>query len=88
MTGEPENHEDGVQQRDIETAIHNLRNPVSSIWSAVEFLVEDAADTLTEDQMKLLRGIGESSLSMLKIIDSVANPGRRRTTPLASPDLG
>ncbi|MBV8069824.1 MAG: hypothetical protein JO270_07970 [Acidobacteriaceae bacterium] len=86
MTGELENGDERLELRDVETAIHNLRNPVSSIWSAVEYLMEDAAETLTQEQLRLLRGIEESSALMLQIIDGIVKKGRLGSKPAVSSD--
>lgn len=51
--------------------VHGLRNPASSILSATEYLIEDAAGSLTEEQVVLLRGSAQCSMTILRMIDNV-----------------
>ena len=57
--------------QELEMVVHGLRNPASSILSAAEYLIEDAADSLTEEEVTLLRGSAECSLTILRMIDNV-----------------
>ncbi|MBV8810891.1 MAG: HAMP domain-containing histidine kinase [Acidobacteriaceae bacterium] len=57
--------------RDLGMAVHGLRNPASSILAATEYLIDDAREGLKDEQMTLLRGIMESSLFILEMIDEV-----------------
>ena len=53
--------------------VHGLRNSANSILSATEYLIEDAASVLTEEQKTLLRGATQSSLSILRMLENVAD---------------
>jgi signal transduction histidine kinase len=47
---------------------HDLRNPISGILAASQYLIEDAADSLDSQQLTLLRSIESSSGLMLRLI--------------------
>ena len=53
-------------------AAHDLRNPVSGIMSASEYLLEDAADLLESEHLAVLRSIESSSRQMLAVIDDIS----------------
>jgi hypothetical protein len=53
--------------------VHGLRNSANSILSATEYLIEDAANVLTDGQMTLLRGATQSTLSILQMLERVAD---------------
>lgn len=57
--------------QELGMVVHGLRNPASSVLSAAEYLIDDAADALTEEQMALLRATAQSSLTILRMIDNV-----------------
>jgi hypothetical protein len=50
-------------------AAHDLRNPISSIIAVTEFLCNEAATVLKEEQLGLLSAIRSSSEYMLQVID-------------------
>lgn len=50
-------------------AAHDLRNPISSIIAVTEFLCNEAATVLGEEQLGLLSAIRSSSEFMLQVID-------------------
>jgi hypothetical protein len=49
--------------------VHGLRNSANSILVAMEYLIEDAANVLTEEQPSLLRGAMQSALSILHTLE-------------------
>ena len=55
----------------VGTAVHGLKNPVSGIAAAAEYLIEDGSSDFTEKQLLLLRGILNSASSMLRLIDQL-----------------
>ena len=59
--------------QELDMIVHGLRNPASSILSAAEYLIEDAANALTEEQLILLQGSAECSLTILRMIDNVSD---------------
>jgi signal transduction histidine kinase len=59
------------QIRILEMAAHDLRNPVSGVLAASQFLLEDAASRLEEHQIALLRSIGSSSRLMLRLLEDM-----------------
>lgn len=59
------------RSQELGMAVHGLRNPASSILSAAEYLIEDAANVLTEEQMTLLHGVALSGLFILRMIENV-----------------
>ena len=50
---------------------HDLRNPLSGILSATEYVLEDAASLLGENDLKLLQAIESTSRFMLRLIDDI-----------------
>lgn len=50
-------------------AAHDLRNPLGGIMSFAEFLQDEAASALTEEQLGFLDAILSSSRSMLRIVE-------------------
>jgi hypothetical protein len=56
--------------------VHSLRNSANSILVAAEYLIEDAANVLTEEHVALLRGAMRSALSILQILENVADPSK------------
>ena len=56
--------------KELGMAVHGLRNPASSILSATEYLIEETAG-LPQEQVTLLRGMMESSLFLLQMVDDV-----------------
>jgi signal transduction histidine kinase len=59
------------QIRILEMAAHDLRNPISGVLAASQFLLEDAATRLEEHQIALLRSIGASSRLMLRLLEDM-----------------
>ena len=59
--------------QELDMIVHGLRNPASSILSAAEYLIEEAANALTEEQIILLQGSAECSLTILRMIDNVSD---------------
>jgi hypothetical protein len=54
---------------------HDLRNPLSGILFASQFLIEDAASVLDHHQMTLLRSIESSSILLMQLIgDTLESP--------------
>jgi signal transduction histidine kinase len=56
----------------LEVAAHDLRNPVSGIMSASEYLLEDASASLGDEHLAVLRSIESSSRQMLAVIDDIS----------------
>lgn len=50
---------------------HDLRNPISGILAASQYLIEDAGPVLDSQQVTLLRSIESSSGLMLKLIEEL-----------------
>ena len=55
----------------LEIAAHDLRNPISGILAAGQYLLEDAGPVLDEQHLAMLQSIDSSSRSMLRLIDDV-----------------
>jgi signal transduction histidine kinase len=55
----------------LEIAAHDLRNPISGILAASQYLLEDADPLLDEHHRALLQSIDSSSRSMLRLIEDV-----------------
>jgi signal transduction histidine kinase len=55
----------------IEIAAHDLRNPISGILAASQYLIEDAARLLEEHHLTLLHSIESSSRLMLRLIEDM-----------------
>ena len=55
----------------LEIAAHDLRNPISGILAAGQYLLEDAGAVLDEQHLAMLQSIDSSSRSMLRLIDDV-----------------
>jgi signal transduction histidine kinase len=53
----------------LEVTAHDLRNPISGILAAGQYLQEDAASVLDEHHLALLHSIDASSRSMLRLIE-------------------
>ena len=68
------------------TAAHDLKNPLSGILSAAEYLIEDASNLLEGEHVAMLHLIELSSRHLLALIDdlaeisSIAPDGLRRDT--------
>jgi K+-sensing histidine kinase KdpD len=59
------------QIRLIRVLAHDLRNPISGILAASQWLIEDAAPLLDSQQITLLRSIESSSDLMLRLIEDM-----------------
>lgn len=57
--------------QELGMAVHGLRSPATSILSATEYLIEETADCLAQEQITLLRGVMQSSLFILQMIDDL-----------------
>jgi signal transduction histidine kinase len=55
----------------LEMAAHDLRNPISGILAAGQYLLEDAGALLEEQHVAMLQSIDASSRSMLRLIDDL-----------------
>jgi signal transduction histidine kinase len=51
--------------------VHGLRNPASGILTAAEYLMEDSADALNEEQKTLLRGVAQASMLILRTVENI-----------------
>lgn len=56
----------------LATAAHDLRNPLSGILTAAEYLIEDASGLLESEHLAMLHSIESSSRQMLALIDDLA----------------
>ncbi len=56
----------------LEVAAHDLRNPVSGILAATQFLIEDASPVLQAHHITLLRSIESSSQFMLRLLQDLS----------------
>ena len=56
----------------LEIAAHDLRNPISGILAATQFLIEDAGRTLQAHQVTLLRSIESSSQFVLRLLQDLS----------------
>jgi signal transduction histidine kinase len=70
-SGAPRGKAGSKQVRLLEMAAHDLRNPISGVLAASQFLVEDAAGRLEEHHLALLRSIESSSRLMLRLLDDM-----------------
>lgn len=52
-------------------AAHDLRNPISGILAASQYLLEDARSVLDENQLAMLASIDSSGRSMLRLVDDL-----------------
>jgi signal transduction histidine kinase len=59
------------QSQLLEIAAHDLRNPISGILAASQYLLEDAARLLEEQHVAMLQSIESSSRLMLRLIDDI-----------------
>jgi signal transduction histidine kinase len=50
---------------------HDLRNPLSGILNATEYVLDDAASLLGENDVKLLQAIESTSRFLLRLIDDI-----------------
>jgi signal transduction histidine kinase len=57
----------------LEIATHDLRNPVSGVLAAAQFLIEDAGRILQAHHLTLLRSIEASSQFMLRILQDLSD---------------
>ena len=53
----------------LEVTAHDLRNPISGILAAGQYLLEDANSVLDDHHLALLQSIDSSSRSMLRLIE-------------------
>jgi len=58
------------------TMVHDLRNPLSSIYSALVYLEDDATQALDPDQRELLRIASDSSQRMLNLVNGILDVSR------------
>jgi signal transduction histidine kinase len=76
----------------LELAAHDLRNPLSGVLTAIQFLIEDAGGVLNADQLVLLRSIESSAQLMLRLVEDMAELPQLATSTLNfewhSTDLG
>ncbi len=69
----------------IRTLAHDLRNPISGILTASQYLIEDASPLLETEHIALLQSIESSSEFMLKLIrDMLQVVSGRREPPSAA----
>ena len=69
----PENDSDtGKSLLWLEIAAHDLRNPISGILAATQFLIEDAGRNLQAHHITLLRSIESSSQFMLRLLQDLS----------------
>lgn len=56
----------------LAVAAHDLKNPVSGIMSAAEYLLEDASGLLESEHLAVLQSIESSSRQMLAVIEDLS----------------
>jgi len=61
----------GAQRPILESAAHDLRNPVSSVLAAAQYLIEEAGAALEPHQLTMLRSIESSARLMLLLLDDM-----------------
>jgi len=68
---EPSDHDivDPIQL--LEVAVHDLRNPISGILAASQYLLDDAVSVLDDHHVALLHSIDSSGRSMLRLIEDI-----------------
>jgi hypothetical protein len=81
------------QQWQLETAAHDLRNPISGVLAAAQYLIEDAGETMEAHQLALLRSIESSARFMFLLLDEMVDAANSRAAETAeiqwnSTDLG
>ena len=59
------------KSRILRMVAHDLRNPLSGILNATEYVLGDAEGLLEENDLKLLQGIESTSRFMLRLIDDM-----------------
>lgn len=69
----PVGHRTGAERgRLLEVAAHDLRNPVSGIMAACQYLMEDASNVLEPHQLMVLSSIESSTRLVLQLIQDLA----------------
>jgi signal transduction histidine kinase len=66
----------------LELAAHDLRNPLSGVLTAIQFLIEDAGGVLNADQLVLLRSVESSAHLMLRLVEDMAELPQLATSSL------
>jgi K+-sensing histidine kinase KdpD len=61
------------------TAVHDLKNPISSIISACEYLTEYSHENLDPVQLDMIRGIESSARSLIQLSGTISRHCRRRS---------
>ena len=55
----------------LEIATHDLRNPISGVLAATQYLIEDAGDVLEPHHMALLQSVEASARLMLRLLQDM-----------------
>ena len=71
----------GKVHQHLGIAAHDLRNPASGIVSASDFLIEDAADILQPEHIKLLKSIRSAGVFMLRLINESLASSKLESSP-------
>jgi signal transduction histidine kinase len=64
--------------------VHDLRNPVSGILSASQYLIEDAGPSLDQHQREILASIEDSGIRLLRLIEDFERRDKHSGRPLGS----
>ena len=64
-------HEEDTS-RILLTAIHDLKNPISSIIGSCEYLAEYSQENLEPDQLEMIAGIEASARTLLRLAGGLA----------------
>lgn len=76
-------HENG-RHAAIRKLVHDLRNPISGILSASQYLIEDAGPCLDQQQRAMLVSIEASGIRLLRLIEDFEPWGKRSGKPASS----
>jgi signal transduction histidine kinase len=68
----------------IRKLFHDLRNPISGILSASQYLIEDAGPSLDPHQRALLASIEASGIRLLRLIEDFERSGKHSGKPAGS----
>jgi signal transduction histidine kinase len=73
----------------LESAVHDLRNPISGILAAAQYLLEEAGEILEPHQLTLLQSIESSARFMFLLLDEMVEQPEpaRNTAPSGSADI-
>ncbi|MBP7690958.1 MAG: PAS domain S-box protein [Anaerolineales bacterium] len=62
--------------------VHDLRNPLTNIQSATQFIEWDGLATVSPDQRRMLAAISDASASMLRLVSAILEVSRLESDPM------